>query len=136
MAHHRHFVQTGLAIKNHEVVVLQMAFDHISVFEQLVRSLLQKCKVKLFSVEAADELGAWPLVWTVFNELLEICAILRSYDLRDRHIHRDVLGHTELVERQVGVASNDGSGCKVTSLSHEILPETTFLALQSLTNGL
>lgn len=53
-----------------------------------------------------------------------------------RQRHRDTLRHSNLIQLQVRVSSDDRPGRKVDPLSHEVPPQSTFLALESRSDGL
>jgi hypothetical protein len=47
-----------------------------------------------------------------------------------RQSHGDTFGHTDLIQLQIGITSDDRTRRKVDSLPHEITSQSPFLALQ------
>ena len=62
--------------------------------------------------------------------------IERSHDLREGEVLSDGPGHAHLVDVQVGVGGDDGTGGEVHPLPHQVAPHSTLLALQTLLDGL
>ena len=94
-------------------------------------------EVALLVVTAADDvLGAGPFVRTVLDELTHGLDVGARHVLRNREVHGNELGHTQLVELQDRIRSDNRSSGEVDTLSHEVTTNATFLTLKSGTDAL
>lgn len=61
--------------------------------------------------------------------------VKRRDDLREGHVSSDGAGHAHLVDLQVGVGRDDGSGREVHALPHQVSSHSAFFPLQPLFDG-
>lgn len=58
-----------------------------------------------------------------------------SNNLRKSHVGSDGSWDAHLIDLQVGIGGDDGSGGEVNTLPHEVPSDTSFFSLQSLLDG-
>ena len=90
----------------------------------------------MFVIVSDDIFGTGPEVRTIFNELSHVVNVFSSDSLRHCQVHCNQLRHSQLVELQVWVWSDDSSCGEINSLAHEIPSETTLLASKTSSDGL
>ena len=87
-------------------------------------------------VRPDDVLGARPIVITSRHELPQVVLVLLSDSLWDCQPHGDLNWHAQLVKLETGVWRDDGPRREVNSLTHQVSSQSSFLALETGTNGL
>src|SRR3569833_88891 len=93
-------------------------------------------KIDAGAVGSDNILGTRVLVGSILHELMQPADVVRSDGLRVRQGTGDAPGNTAFVQRDVGVAGDDGTGGAIDSLAHQVAAKTTLLALEARANGL
>jgi len=70
------------------------------------------------------------LVGTVVDVLQQALAIVRGHDLGEGQVLCNLLGHTQLIQLNVGIGRDDGSGGEVDALSHQVAAHTPRLCTE------
>ena len=109
-----------------------MALHYVSYFQMLVSPVLHHREIDQLAIETLDKLRSRVVSVTPGYKLAHLVNVLPCNDLRDCHIFRDIPWHAELVQLEISVACDDRSGCEIATFSHQVAPESTFLALQTL----
>ena len=69
------------------------------------------------------------LVWSILDELVQSVDVVRRDDLRIGQSPCDTPRHSDFVERQIRITSDDGTSGEVNTLSHQVTAKTAFLPL-------
>lgn len=86
MAHDGHFVEGGLSVKEHKVVVVKMSLNNVAIVNaQLVGSCI--VQVDHSAAFSNDVLCSWPLVRSISNLDHELVSVLRGDHLWDSQGH-------------------------------------------------
>ena len=59
----------------------------------------------------------------------------RRHNFRKRQVLRNTLGHTDLINPQIGICCDNRTAREVHSLSHEVATNTTFFTLETQLDG-
>ena len=123
VAHHRHLVQGGLAVEQHQVAALHVALDAVAQLERALGVGQHVGEVDAAPV-GADDVARASLagrrVRAEVDQALHALAVEGRDRLWEREVERDRPGHAELVDADVGVAGDDGARGEVDALAHEV----------------
>jgi len=136
MAHQRHFMERGLSVEDDIVVIIQVALDCVANLQMLVRAVLQNSQVNVASVDSLDVLCTGPVVSSAIDQSPQSLLVVLGDDLGHGQVHSDLQRHSELIQTQVRVRSDDRSRREVYSFTHQVTSETTFFTLQTRPNSL
>lgn len=78
-----------------------------------------------------DVLGAWPVGWTILDQLLHLVVVVQGHRLREGQVLGNWFGNTQLLKREVWVGSDHSSRAEIDSLSHQVASEPSFLTFES-----
>jgi hypothetical protein len=128
-------MQRRLTVEEHNVVVLEMALNDISIFE------ISGCIIPVgeFQVDRVatvilldDSLRSWPDIDSILDTLAELLDIVSLYPFGVGKVLGDKLRDSHLIDTEVRVRGDDGSSREVHTLSREVSSEAALLALQAL----
>ena len=138
MTHHRHTVERRLTIEEDGVAVDHMTVHHVALeelegAELRLRDVLQRDRA---SVGALNGLRARVLVRSVLDKRVHPVDVEGRDALREGQIHRDLVGNTELLDGDVRVRRDHGTGGELHALALEIVADATLLRAEALADGL
>src|SRR5581483_2938253 len=139
--HHRHAVQRGLAVEQHDVAVHEVALDHEAGLEALrhlrgvdVRDLEAAAVGAEDVVDAGlvDAAHAGGGARAAGDQLLDLLVVVRRDLDGDRQFARGLHGDAHVVDADVGVGRDHRAGAEVDALAGEVAAEAALLALEAL----
>ena len=136
MAHNGHLVQTGLTVEQDNIVIAKVAFHNPTLRQQQLRLVLDVPKVDAGTVTANNVFGTGMLRWTIRHQLRQFRHIVGRNLYRNRQIHGHRSRYTDLMNAEIGIGRYHRTRAEIYALAHQIATNTTFLALQTLCDGL
>ena len=135
--HDAELVQAGLSIEEHNVVVDEVALDHVAALELLGDALPVAELEELLGVGAAlqQKVGARMHVGAVEHQLAHELDVGLVHALRIREYHGHVHGHGHLVDAQIRIGRDDRAAAEVHSLAAEVAAKAALFALEALTEA-
>ena len=126
MSHHRHAVESRLAVEEDDVTIHQVTIDNITdVKNNLLR--IHVAETDNAAIGATDRLRTRELQRTVLDELVQLVTIEASDPLRASQVHRNLLRHTQLRDRDVRVRCDNGAGGELHTLALNVVADATLL---------
>ena len=123
-------MQRRLSVEQHKIVVLQVPLDYPAVLQETACSLIVPQVYPVSSI-SDNILCSRILVRPVLYQLLQVDDVVRRHSFRICQISRYAVRHSDLVQVQVGISSDDGTSGEIHTLSHQVASETPFFALQT-----
>ena len=129
MLHGTHFVQTGLSIEQNNVPVNDMSFNDVTNRQSVSDSSSISEFEELLVISSRHKVGTWVNVRTIPHCLLQDADVMWCDAFRVCEDFGDALGHSDLVDSQVGIRRDDRSAREVDTLSGKITAEPTLFPL-------
>lgn len=128
MAHHGHFVESGLTVEDDQVAVADVPLHLVAALQVQIGRLGVEPQVDTVAILTDDVLGARVLRVASLDQLLHFLYVERGDDFGESHVLGDTSRHSYLIDPQIGIGGDDGTGREIDTLTHQITTNTTFLA--------
>jgi hypothetical protein len=134
MAHHRHTVKRRLTIEKDGVTVQHVAVHHITLkqlkgLELRRRNVLQSDGP---TIDALNGLRTRILIGTGLNQCVHTVDIEGRHPFGEGKVHSDLEGNAELLNGDVRIRRNDGTGGKFHAFALEIVADAPLLCTETL----
>jgi hypothetical protein len=129
-------MERWLTVEDDHIVVPHMPLDAFAELQLESLSSSHVSQVQPRPVRADHELGAGPLLGPSAHGILQLGAVELRHALREREVHGRASRDADLIQRQVRITTDDGSSREVNALPHQVTPNATLLALESVPDRL
>src|SRR4051794_37994993 len=97
-----------------------MALDLPAIFEGDLAGAAVVAQVNAGAVSPEDVPGAWVIIGAIADDLVQLVDVVWCDNLGIGENSGDAAGDADLVERQIGVASDDSSCREIDTLAHQV----------------
>ena len=134
--HHAHPVERRLSVEEHDVAVQEVAVDDVAELQLHAAARLDALQLDERAARRdLDVDGAGVLRRPVLDRELQPLDVVGAHDLRHAERLGDAERHAELLDRDVWVGRDDGTGALVDALAAQVASDAALLALQARRDG-